>query len=66
MIIIRSQTGFSKIENNFNDEQAEQAFDYMQELEENGWTNVKWLHIPNLDYETYIKYWMSQVGGFFK
>lgn len=62
MIIIRSTTEYANIENNFEDDKADEAFDYQIMLEQEDWPDVKWIYLPGLTFEQYIKNFMKSMG----
>jgi len=62
MIIVRSVTDSTAIENNFEDDRALEALEYQEMLESEGWTNVQWIHLPGVSFEAYIKSYMKGIG----
>lgn len=66
MIIVRSYSLESSIENNFDDNDMVEALEYHTMLEEEGYDNVSWVYLPGLSYEKYIQNFIKINGGFFK
>jgi len=59
-------TRHASVENNFEDSDAVKAEEYQNMLHENDWDDVRWIHIPGMTYEQYIKEYMKRMNGVFE
>lgn len=66
MIIVRAGNDYSLIENNFEDKDVLEAWEYQEMLVNSGYEDVQWIHLPDMNYETYIKFYMKMFKGSFK